>query len=71
MLWDVDPQDWRRPPPSDIVSTVVRGSKAGSIVVLHTLPGTAAALPGIIAGLRDRGLEPVGLPELFRAAGYR
>jgi peptidoglycan/xylan/chitin deacetylase (PgdA/CDA1 family) len=71
MLWDVDPQDWRRPPPSQIVSTVVRRSRAGSIVVLHTLPGTAAALPGIIAGLRDRGLEPVGLPELFRAAGFR
>jgi peptidoglycan/xylan/chitin deacetylase (PgdA/CDA1 family) len=71
VLWDVDPQDWRRPPPSQIVSTVVRQSRSGSVVVLHTLPGTAGALPGIIAGLRDRGLEPVGLPELFRAAGYR
>jgi peptidoglycan/xylan/chitin deacetylase (PgdA/CDA1 family) len=71
MLWDVDPQDWRRPPPNELVSTVVRRSRAGSVVVLHTLPGTAAALPGIIAGLRHRGLEPVGLPELFRAAGYR
>jgi peptidoglycan/xylan/chitin deacetylase (PgdA/CDA1 family) len=71
MLWDVDPQDWRRTPPSQIVSSVVRRSKAGSVVVLHTLPGTASALPGIISGLRHRGLEPVGLPELFRAAGYR
>jgi peptidoglycan/xylan/chitin deacetylase (PgdA/CDA1 family) len=69
MLWDVDPQDWRRPPPEVIVSTVVGRSNPGSIVVLHTLPGTAVALPRIIAGLRDRGLEPVGLPELFRAAG--
>lgn len=71
MLWDVDPQDWRRPPPGEIVSTVVGRSGSGSIVLLHTLPGTAAALPRIISGLRDRGLEPVGLPELFRAAGYR
>jgi peptidoglycan/xylan/chitin deacetylase (PgdA/CDA1 family) len=71
ILWDVDPRDWERPPPSSIVSTVVRKAGAGSIVLLHTLPGTAEALPGIIAGLRTRGLEPVGLPELFRAAGYR
>jgi peptidoglycan/xylan/chitin deacetylase (PgdA/CDA1 family) len=71
ILWDIDPRDWQRPPPSSIVSTVVRKAGPGSIVLLHTLPGTAEALPGIIAGLRNRGLEPVGLPALFRAAGYR
>jgi peptidoglycan/xylan/chitin deacetylase (PgdA/CDA1 family) len=71
MLWDVDPRDWERPPPGEIVSTVVRKAVAGSVVLLHTLPGTATALPAIIAGLRDRGLDPVGLPEFFRAAGYR
>jgi peptidoglycan/xylan/chitin deacetylase (PgdA/CDA1 family) len=71
VLWDVDPRDWTRPPPGRIASTVVGQAKAGSIVLLHTLSGTAEALPAIIAGLRSRGLEPVGLPELFRAAGYR
>jgi peptidoglycan/xylan/chitin deacetylase (PgdA/CDA1 family) len=71
VLWDVDPRDWARSPPGEIVSTVVREAEPGSIILLHTLPGTAAALPAIIAGLRDRGLDPVGLPELFRAAGYR
>ena len=71
MLWDVDPRDWERPPPGEIVSTVVREAGPGSIVLLHTLPGTATALPAIIAGLRDRGLDPVGLPKLFEAAGYR
>jgi peptidoglycan/xylan/chitin deacetylase (PgdA/CDA1 family) len=71
MLWDVDPRDWRRPPPSQIATSVVGRSRNGSIVLLHTLPGTAAALPEIITGLRNRGLGPVGLPELFRAAGYR
>jgi peptidoglycan/xylan/chitin deacetylase (PgdA/CDA1 family) len=71
VLWDVDPRDWTRPLPGRIASTVVRKARAGSIILLHTLPGTAEALPAIIAGLRNRGLEPVGLPELFRAAGYR
>ncbi|HZB03627.1 MAG TPA: polysaccharide deacetylase family protein [Actinomycetota bacterium] len=69
MLWDVDPQDWRRPPPGAIVSSVLRDARPGSIVILHTLPGTARALPRIITGLRAKGLDPVGLPELFRAAG--
>jgi len=69
LLWDVDPQDWRRPPPEAIVSSVLRGARPGSIVLLHTLPGTARALPRIIHGLRAKGLDPVGLPELFRAAG--
>jgi peptidoglycan/xylan/chitin deacetylase (PgdA/CDA1 family) len=69
ILWDVDPQDWRRPPPGAIVSSVLGHVRPGSIVVLHTLPGTARALPRIVKGLRAKGLDPVGLPELFRAAG--
>jgi peptidoglycan/xylan/chitin deacetylase (PgdA/CDA1 family) len=71
MLWDVDPRDWRRPPPGAIVSSVLRDVRPGSVVILHTLPGTARALPRIIHGLRAKGLDPVGLPELFRAAGLR
>jgi peptidoglycan-N-acetylglucosamine deacetylase len=71
MLWDVDPRDWRRPHPGAIVSSVLRDARPGSVVILHTLPGTARALPRIIHGLRAKGLDPVGLPELFRAAGLR
>jgi peptidoglycan-N-acetylglucosamine deacetylase len=69
MLWDVDTNDWRRPGSSTIARRAVQGSQAGSVVLMHTLDGTAAALPSIIDGLRARGLEPVSLPELFRAAG--
>lgn len=68
ILWDVDPQDWRRPGTATIVSRVLHAAHAGSIVLLHTLPQSAEALPSIISGLRRRGLEPVGLPELFDAA---
>lgn len=69
MLWDVDTSDWRRPGSAAIAARAVGGSRPGSVVLMHTLDQTASALPAIIDGLRQRGLEPVGLPELFRAAG--
>lgn len=69
VLWDVDPQDWRSPGVSSIVSEVLAEAGPGSIVLLHTVSQSATALPAVISGLRSRGLEPVGLPELFLAAG--
>jgi peptidoglycan/xylan/chitin deacetylase (PgdA/CDA1 family) len=71
MLWDVDPQDWRRPGASAIASRVLEAIRPGSIVIMHTLPQTARALPGILWGLRPRGLIQSSLPELFAAAGRR
>ena len=71
MMWDVDPLDWTRPGVSAITSRVVNGARPGSVILLHTIDQTAAALPAIISGLRARGLSPVSLPALFRAAGMR
>lgn len=71
IIWDVDPRDWEHPGAAAIADRVVSNSHAGSIVVMHTLDGTAAALPSIIARLRSRGLEPVSLDELFEATGMR
>ncbi|HEX2030961.1 MAG TPA: polysaccharide deacetylase family protein [Actinomycetota bacterium] len=71
VLWDVDPRDWEAPGRAAIVSRVVSQARPGSIILLHTLPQTAAALPAIITGLRARNLNPVDLPNLFRAAGMR
>lgn len=68
ILWDVDPQDWTRPGSSVIRQRVLSGARRGSIVVLHALDQTAAALPAIIRGLRARGLQPVSLARLFAAA---
>jgi peptidoglycan/xylan/chitin deacetylase (PgdA/CDA1 family) len=69
VLWDVDPWDWSTPGSGAVTSRVLTHVRAGSIVVLHAIPGTASALPGIIEGLRDRGLEPVTLEELLAARG--
>lgn len=71
VLWDVDTIDWRPmsdggPSAADIVDKVVTRAEGGSIVLMH-LGGyhTRSALPGIVDGLRDRGLEPVTLDEMF------
>ena len=65
-VWDSD-----RPGVQSIVDKTVGGSRPGSIILLHDGDGydahgdrmqTAAALPQIIAGLRERGLGLVTLP---------
>lgn len=71
MLWDIDSRDFTRPSHSTLVCNVVCKSRPGSVILLHTLPGTARALPDILDGLERRNLQPVSLPELFRAAGRR
>jgi peptidoglycan-N-acetylglucosamine deacetylase len=61
VLWTVDPRDWQRGTSTDqIVRRVLGQAAPGAIVLLHDGGGdrsaTVAALPLIIAGLRDRGL---------------
>jgi peptidoglycan/xylan/chitin deacetylase (PgdA/CDA1 family) len=65
-VWDSD-----RPGVQAIVDRTIEGTRPGSIVLLHDGDGynangdrtqTAAALPAIISGLRDRGFDFVTLP---------
>jgi peptidoglycan/xylan/chitin deacetylase (PgdA/CDA1 family)/flagellar hook assembly protein FlgD len=65
VLWDVDPQDWRRPGVGAIVDRAAGPAHGGSIVLLHVLPETAAALPGIVTRLQAKGLHPVSLDRLL------
>lgn len=55
VLWSLDSRDWADRDPASIARRVVRGAQPGSIVLLHDLPRTAAALPAMIEGLRRRG----------------
>jgi peptidoglycan/xylan/chitin deacetylase (PgdA/CDA1 family) len=71
VLWDVDTNDWRGRSPGEISATVVHESRPGSIVLMHVLPNTAAALPSMLRGLEARGLKPVSLHRLFAAGGLR
>lgn len=63
--WDVDARDWERPGADVITRRVLSSVRPGSIIGLHDGGGdrsqTVAALPGIIDGLRARGLTPVSI----------
>jgi peptidoglycan/xylan/chitin deacetylase (PgdA/CDA1 family) len=71
VMWDVDTIDWRPiedggPTAAEMVDKVVAGAQGGSIILLH-LGGyeTLEALPGMVSGLRAKGLEPVTLDTMF------
>lgn len=68
VMWDVDPSDYEKPDAATLTSRVVDASKKGSIVVLHAIPTTADALPGMIKGLKAKGLRAVTLTTMFAPA---
>ncbi len=65
--WSIDPADYRDGArPGGIANAVLRSVRPGSIVLLHDGGGdqsaTIRALPRIIRGIRDMGLELVAIP---------
>ncbi|MDA8145686.1 MAG: polysaccharide deacetylase family protein [Thermaerobacter sp.] len=76
-LWSVAPGDWlARRPAAELTRRTLDGCTPGAVVLLHDAPwGTRRAdalleaLPFIVAGLRERGLEPVPLGELAPEVG--
>lgn len=70
VLWDVEPIHAlrNRGMSSELVAEhVLEEAEGGSIVLLHFNKHDVAALPTILSGLRQRGLEPCSLSELLLA----
>jgi len=73
VTWSVRPFDTLDRPPERIRRSVLGTALPGGIILLHEggrrNPGdpsrTVAALPSIILGLREKGLEPVSLGSLL------
>ncbi len=59
--WSVDPRDWARPGVSEIVSTIMKTTKSGSIILEHDGGGnraqTVSALKVVIPRLLDKGFR--------------
>jgi peptidoglycan/xylan/chitin deacetylase (PgdA/CDA1 family) len=65
LSYDVDSLDWTDPGPPTIRAQL-RKATVGSVVSLHLgHQGTLAAIPGILADLKERGLRPVTASQLF------
>lgn len=76
--WDIAARDWLRPGAAAIAQRVIANLHPGAIVLLHDSgpdtenqdrSQTAAALPVILAALKQRGLVSVTLPQLLRDSG--
>ncbi|MEP7333090.1 MAG: polysaccharide deacetylase family protein [Terracoccus sp.] len=64
--YDVDPSDYLDPGTAAVRDRTLKAVRAGSIVSLHLgHADTVAALPGILEGLRQRGLSAVTVTDLL------
>ncbi len=64
--YDVDPVDYADPGAELVRTRTLSAVRSGSIVSLHLgHQGTITALPGILAGLRARGLAAVTMTQLL------
>jgi peptidoglycan/xylan/chitin deacetylase (PgdA/CDA1 family) len=69
VLWSVDSGDDHHPGVAAIRATTLAGAGPGAIVLMHDgghHPQTVRALPGVIRGLRARGLRLVTVTALLR-----
>jgi peptidoglycan/xylan/chitin deacetylase (PgdA/CDA1 family) len=69
VLWSVDTSDYARPGVARIVFAAVSGASPGAIILMHDGGGprseTVAALPRIIAGLRQHHFKLVTVAQLI------
>ena len=69
ILWDVDPLDWKRPGPAVVSNRIIKGTRAGSIVLSHDIhPGTIEAMPSTLDQLEAKGFKFVTVSELIAKA---
>jgi peptidoglycan-N-acetylglucosamine deacetylase len=79
VTWDVSAGDWSGHDGTKVAADILSRVKPGSIILLHDgIDGKGhadrsvllSALPLILDGLRQRGLQPVRLDELLDRPGY-
>jgi peptidoglycan/xylan/chitin deacetylase (PgdA/CDA1 family) len=64
--FDVDPLDYQDPGIEAVATRTLETVQPGSVISLHfDHPGTVVALPPILDGLDERGLQPVTASELL------
>ncbi len=73
IIWSVDSLDWKNPGPSYMVDRVLKRSFPGAIILCHASDSSHEihlALPGIISGLRKKGLRLVTLSQLVEGGSF-
>lgn len=62
--------DFSKPDPNKLIASVMERLKPGGIILLHDAPGTAEALPGLIAQVKARGFKIVMASELLAGLSH-
>jgi len=66
ILWNVDPEDWKRPGLSVVTSRILNNTRNGSIVLAHDLhKPTVDAMPKTLDGLLRRGFKFITVSQLL------
>jgi len=66
IMWDVDPLDWKVRNSAHVTSEILKGTKAGSIVLSHDIHATTiAAMSATIDALKEKGFQFVTVSELL------
>ncbi|MDG1357340.1 MAG: polysaccharide deacetylase family protein [Akkermansiaceae bacterium] len=66
IMWNVDPNDWKRPGVSVVTSRILESTRNGSIVLAHDLhKPTVDAMPDTLDGLLRRGFQFVTISQLL------
>jgi len=70
-LWTNNTGDWRKPPVQTIVRNALRNIGPGGIILMHQgEPVSVEAIPLIVRGLRQMGLEPGTLSSIVSQNGH-
>ena len=68
ILGDVDTLDWKHRNTAKTVATALNYTRPGSIVLMHDIhPSTVAAVPTILAGLKNKGYHFVTVSQLLES----
>ncbi|MBP2327941.1 peptidoglycan/xylan/chitin deacetylase (PgdA/CDA1 family) [Kibdelosporangium banguiense] len=66
ILWNVDTEDWKYHDSAKVTQTVLDKVKPGDVVLIHDIHQTSvAAVPAILAGLKERSYQFVTITQLF------
>lgn len=66
ILWNVDPEDWKRPGVGVVTQRLVEGARPGGILLAHDIHApTITAMPGTLDELLRRGFRFVTVSELI------
>lgn len=57
VMWTLDTVDWKNPAPEEIVTRIVPRLENGALILMHPTLSTVQALPAIIEGALNKGME--------------